>query len=161
MKEYQKYIYINALRKCAKEHENDTTYTGNIVVSDICSDTADLLEELEQEQEPIIDKIKSEIIELYCDRPAVYDHPQRTELYNEVMKIINKYKTEGEGEHANKEKSIILEEIEKQEKWLSQAGYNAYNVNIALNTIKHMIKSKEQAKSNLNRKFGVTDYSEG
>ena len=41
--------YINALRKCAKEHANDTTYTGHIRVSDLCRDTANLLEELEQE----------------------------------------------------------------------------------------------------------------
>ena len=47
MTDYKK--YINALRKCAKEHDNDTTYTGYIVVSDLCRDTANLLEELEQE----------------------------------------------------------------------------------------------------------------
>lgn len=47
MTDYQK--YINALRKCAKEHDNDTTYTGHIVVSDLCRDTANLLESLEQE----------------------------------------------------------------------------------------------------------------
>ena len=47
MTDYQK--YINALRKCAKEHENDTTYTGHIIVSDLCRDTANLLEALEQE----------------------------------------------------------------------------------------------------------------
>ena len=41
--------YINALRKCAKEHENDRTSTGHIVVSDLCRDTANLLEQLEQE----------------------------------------------------------------------------------------------------------------
>lgn len=45
MKDYQK--YINALRKCAKEHENDRTSTGHIIVSDLCKDTANLLEELE------------------------------------------------------------------------------------------------------------------
>ena len=43
MTDYQK--YINALRKCAKEHDNDTTYTGHIIVSDLCRDTANLLEE--------------------------------------------------------------------------------------------------------------------
>lgn len=48
MADYRK--YINALRKCAKEHENDTTYTGHIIVSDLCRDTANLLEELEQEK---------------------------------------------------------------------------------------------------------------
>lgn len=44
---YQK--YINALRKCAKEHENDNTSTGHIIVSDLCHDTANLLESLEQD----------------------------------------------------------------------------------------------------------------
>ena len=47
MSSYQK--YINALRKCAKEHENDRTSTGHIIVSDLCRDTANLLEELEQD----------------------------------------------------------------------------------------------------------------
>ena len=47
MTDYQK--YINALRKCAKEHENDRTFTGHVIVADLCRDTANLLEELEQE----------------------------------------------------------------------------------------------------------------
>lgn len=47
MKDYKK--YINALRKCAKEHENDITSFAHIRVSDLCRDTANLLEELEQE----------------------------------------------------------------------------------------------------------------
>ena len=47
MIDYKK--YINALRKCAKEHENDRTSTGHVIVSDLCRDTANLLEELEQE----------------------------------------------------------------------------------------------------------------
>lgn len=47
MNDYRK--YINALRKCAKEHENDRTFTGHIIVADLCRDTANLLEELEQE----------------------------------------------------------------------------------------------------------------
>lgn len=46
MTDYQK--YINALRKCANEHKNDKTFTGHIIVSDLCQDTANLLEELEQ-----------------------------------------------------------------------------------------------------------------
>ena len=41
--------YINALRNCAKEHENDITPFAHIRVSDLCRDTAKLLEELEQE----------------------------------------------------------------------------------------------------------------
>jgi hypothetical protein len=47
MIDYQK--YIGELRKCAKEHENDKTLTGHIIVSDLCRDTADLLEFLERE----------------------------------------------------------------------------------------------------------------
>lgn len=47
MKDYQK--YINALRKCSKEHENDRLFTGHVIVSDLCRDTADLLETIEQE----------------------------------------------------------------------------------------------------------------
>lgn len=34
----------------------------------------------------------------------------------------------------------IRAEIEKQEKWLAQAGYNAYNVSIAFESIKHALK---------------------
>ena len=45
--------YINALRKCAKEHEKDFTGTGCIRVSDLCNDTAGLLESLETEAIPI------------------------------------------------------------------------------------------------------------
>lgn len=37
--------YINALRKCANEHDNDRTSTGHIRVSDLCRDTANLLKE--------------------------------------------------------------------------------------------------------------------
>jgi len=57
MVEYQK--YINALRKCAKEHENDRTSTGHIIVSDLCKDTANLLEEVEQESRwiPVSEKL--------------------------------------------------------------------------------------------------------
>lgn len=47
MTDYTK--YINSLRKCAKEHENDNTLTGHIIVSDLCHDTANLLESLEQD----------------------------------------------------------------------------------------------------------------
>lgn len=53
MTDYKK--YINALRKCANEHENDRTFTGHIIVADLCRDTANLLEELEQE--PVLDKM--------------------------------------------------------------------------------------------------------
>ena len=90
MKDYQK--HIKALRKCANEHDKDTTHTGNIRVSDLCRDTADLLEGLEQEA--ILDKIRAE--------------------------------------------------IDRQEKWLLQAGYDAYNVDIAFDAIKSVVAESEE-----------------
>ena len=42
-------LYICALRKCASEHRNDETPTGHIIVSDLCRDTAMLLEEKQKE----------------------------------------------------------------------------------------------------------------
>lgn len=38
----------------------------------------------------------------------------------------------------------IRVEIEKQDKWLAQAGYNAYNVDIAFNSIKRVIAESEE-----------------
>ena len=37
----------------------------------------------------------------------------------------------------------IIAEIDKQEKWLLQAGYNAYNVDIAFSAIKSVLKESE------------------
>jgi hypothetical protein len=45
-----------------------------------------------------------------------------------------------------KQESIIKKikaEIEKQEKWLLQAGYNQYNVDIAFSTIKSLFAESE------------------
>lgn len=50
MTDYKK--YINALRKCAKEHEGDRISTGYIIVSNLCEDTAELLEELGKQHTP-------------------------------------------------------------------------------------------------------------
>ena len=43
-------VYISALRKCAKEHENDITSFGHVRVSDLCNDTANLLEEIKPKE---------------------------------------------------------------------------------------------------------------
>ena len=37
----------------------------------------------------------------------------------------------------------IRAEIERQEKWLQQAGYNAYNVHIAFDAIKRTLNEGE------------------
>lgn len=63
MTDYQK--YINALRKCAKEHENDRTFTGHIIVSDLCRDTANLLEELAQEPKTVTVKQLEEMYDKF------------------------------------------------------------------------------------------------
>ena len=67
MADYQK--FINALRKCAKEHENDRTSTGHIIVSDLCRDTANLLEALEEE--PMQVELEGDG---YSDGKLVYDY---------------------------------------------------------------------------------------
>lgn len=41
----------------------------------------------------------------------------------------------------------IKAEIEKQEKWLLQAGYNQYNVDIALSTIKSLLAENKDRTS--------------
>ena len=40
----------------------------------------------------------------------------------------------------------IIAEIETQEKWLAQSGYNAYNVDIAFNSIKLLLAESEGEK---------------
>ena len=37
----------------------------------------------------VIEDIKAEIKETYHDRPSSYNHPQRTELYQKVLEIID------------------------------------------------------------------------
>lgn len=98
MTDYQK--YINALRKCAKEHENDTTYTGHIIVSDLCRDTANLLEALEQEpikqiyiEREVLDKIRAEIDKIYKREGNSVDC---FNALNELKWFIDKYKAETE-----------------------------------------------------------------
>ncbi len=95
MTDYQK--YIDALRKCAKEHENDRTFTGHIIVSDLCRDTANLLEELKQES--IIDKIRAEIKELdnkVCQQFLIEDVDKEVHhAYQDCLGIIDKAESEG------------------------------------------------------------------
>lgn len=80
MTDYQK--YINALRKCAKEHDNDRTSFGHIIVSDLCRDTAKLLEELEQE--PCEDCIPREYV------IALLENKKRTrkEITNRIYEYV-------------------------------------------------------------------------
>ena len=36
----------------------------------------------------------------------------------------------------------LITEIDNQDKWLSQAGYNAYNVEIAFNSLRKLLKER-------------------
>lgn len=46
----------------------------------------------------VLDKIREEVKKIFNDRPSCYNHPQRTKFYVEVLQIIDKHKTESEGE---------------------------------------------------------------
>jgi len=88
--------YINALRNCAKEHENDITPFAHIRVSDLCIDTANLLEELEQE--PILDKIIDEIMDTGAYEQEVNGKTEFLKGINYCLGVIDKYKGESEEE---------------------------------------------------------------
>ena len=99
MRYYRK--YINALKQCAKEHENDKTQTAHIIVSDLCKDTADLLNALEQEPtiydlideiERLKDKIRKEHS---YGADAVYGG-HVIDGINAVLELLSKYETENE-----------------------------------------------------------------
>lgn len=38
----------------------------------------------------------------------------------------------------------VKEELERQRKWLFKAGYNAYNIDVAFDTIKSLLKEVEE-----------------
>lgn len=38
----------------------------------------------------------------------------------------------------------VKEEIERQRRWLFKAGYNAYNIDVAFDTIKSLLKEVEE-----------------
>ena len=116
MTDYRK--YINALRKCAKEHENDDTLTGHIIVSDLCHDTANLLESLEQESmcnpasekllnvsvDDMLEKLETEIEQLTSrytvskERGGMgqVEWSDRLIKEDDILRITNSYRTESE-----------------------------------------------------------------
>jgi hypothetical protein len=94
MADYEK--YINALRKCAKEHENDKTFTGHIVVTDLCRDTANLLEELEQEPKwiPVSKKLPEPFTFVNATCRSLIDDREDwviETLYSPIPKEVNEY----------------------------------------------------------------------
>lgn len=94
MTDYEK--YINALRKCAKEHENDKTFTGHIIVADLCRDTANLLEELEQEPRwiPVSEKLPKPFMYVNATCRSLIDDREDwviETLYLPIPKEANEY----------------------------------------------------------------------
>lgn len=94
MKDYEK--YINALRKCAKEHENDKTFTGHIIVTDLCRDTANLLEELEQEPKwiPVSEKLPEPFTFVNATCRSLIDDREDwviETIYSPIPKEVNEY----------------------------------------------------------------------
>jgi hypothetical protein len=51
----------------------------------------------------------------------------------------------------------VKEELERQRKWLFKAGYNAYNIDVAFDTIKSLLKEAEQETSDDMAKEGGYD----
>lgn len=82
MTDYRK--YINALRECAKEYEGNSTSTDHhqdmslpFVVSDLCRDTANLLESLEQEScEDCISR--QSVLNALCNDCELYKNEKQT-----------------------------------------------------------------------------------
>lgn len=107
---------VGALRKCAKEHEKDFTPTFNIRVSDLCSDVADYLEELQKENEEL-KAFESHWEEIEEDAKVIAKENEelnrdKTELVNSVTELKNK-----------------VAELENQNKKLKCCGNCCYATN--------------------------------
>lgn len=62
---------------------------------------------------------------------------------DEANQIIDSFDSVASGIRQEPILNKIRTEIEKQDKWLAQAGYNAYNVDIAFNSIKRVVAESE------------------
>lgn len=78
--------YISALRQCAKEHENENLFTGQIDTTALCNDTAKLLENDVIERSKI-DKAIEELQHI-----KVYEHTATARLVSlpEVLDVLKR-----------------------------------------------------------------------
>ena len=93
MAEYRE--YISALRKCAKEHENDNISFANIRTSDLCNDTADLLERLENGINKAIEdmaNLEESCTNMVTDEKTLANacYEQYAELIDECIEILKR-----------------------------------------------------------------------
>lgn len=101
---------VGALRKCAKEHEKDFTSTFNIRVSDLCSDVADYLEELEKENAELKAQIESDNLAFNESNEIIAELKgklnERTHFYSTELRKANeqieKMKNVGNCKHSMK-----------------------------------------------------------
>ena len=78
--------YVSALRQCAKEHENENLFTGQIDTTALCNDTAKLLENDVIERSKV-DKAIEELQHI-----KVYEHTRTARLVSlpEVLDVLKK-----------------------------------------------------------------------
>ena len=73
------------IKKIASDYLNDCEKEDDVLqVFDIAIKAV--------EQGDVLDKLQTEITELFDDRPPRYNHQQRIELYTKVLLKIKKYK---------------------------------------------------------------------
>lgn len=121
---------IRTLRQYAEEHENDKTQTAHIIVSDLCKDTASLLNALEQEPTLRDVRIKIEKRKNYIqseynrnltsstfDLECAYNIDMIDGM-NEALKILDKYET------SFKPWNKTVERLLKSERWKINAYSN-------------------------------------
>ena len=110
-------------------------------------------------REEIITGLKFTIVNCLCD-PDKLEFTEPTSFADKIMidackgaidlleqePFINKPCVSKGACHEDKIEVLdkISAEIEKQEKWLVCAGYNAYNVDIAFSSIKKVLKEREE-----------------
>ena len=93
---------------------------------------------------------REEIID-FCEMKSQLE-PENEDIFNSIIEeleqepFINKTCVSKGACHEDKIEILdkIRDEIENQEKWLMSAGYNAYNVDIAFNSIKKVLKEREE-----------------
>lgn len=141
---------IRNLKYTMEKHKNDRVDTFGTNISLMCKDILDYLEKEPCGKDinvPATDCIsRQEAINSLGECPmnwmdsdveitAERDWKDTVEMLKSLPSVIPQPKTEVLDK--------VRVEIEKQDKWLVQAGYNAYNVDIAFSSIKRVIAESE------------------
>lgn len=98
------------------------------------------VERVEQAIEEIANKY-DDLANAWCERDE-----GKNEAILDVLGILDKLIEEVDDESKEEKdmaKEKVIAEIDEQEKWLAQAGYNAYNVGIAFNSIRLVLSESE------------------